>query len=606
MKNKNIYVKIPFHYGVHKFKIFKGHRWGALDHFLLQEISLQPYPIEELSLKSNLPQRLIIEIILPFMKLGWVELVELNSKYNFRITSKGRSVANREELPYEREPLESTRKFLIDPITAKCYRVNARNQNYQIYPTSRANELLKNKHSISTELKIKNPKHSPFTSDILNCVEDTDEEVIGYEERANDRPYYQNRTFAIAQVDEADNITGVPSDISKELAVDIIAAANMKRSEINTNIDSLSQNSKISTYNTESFENRFEEHYINETEFRIISGSESHRDHLIAMIDKSVSRIIIHSTFIHLKNFESIFQKLTDAAKRGVQVDILWGQEEPDDERSIGSYNQFLEGLKSYREEIIKLGLTSLFTIHSDPTGSHAKVIVCDTMEFGYCSTIGSCNWLASGFNRYECSVFVTNDTLTTEVLDILSIISKGKSRVSNNLSKSISAISYELKKACEHFSSEASSNKNVRIKIITKNEHHDFVLDARDKATKSIFIASHRISNNAERPILTPLITSMTASSSLNINMYYSSLSGGINTQQLDDMSNSLRKNGITLEKKKDPISHAKILSWDNDNILITSLNWLSASAYGNPYDELGIFIEQKDIFNIINSNFN
>ncbi|HFT4511356.1 TPA: hypothetical protein ACHT5C_004949, partial [Klebsiella pneumoniae] len=139
MKNKNIYVKIPFHYGVHKFKIFKGHRWGALDHFLLQEISLQPYPIEELSLKSNLPQRLIIEIILPFMKLGWVELVELNSKYNFRITSKGRSVANREELPYEREPLESTRKFLIDPITAKCYRVNARNQNYQIYPTSRAN-----------------------------------------------------------------------------------------------------------------------------------------------------------------------------------------------------------------------------------------------------------------------------------------------------------------------------------------------------------------------------------------------------------------------------------------------------------------------------------
>ncbi|MGS4633816.1 hypothetical protein [Enterobacter roggenkampii] len=79
------------------------------------------------------------------------------------------------------------------------------------------------------------------TSDILNCVEDTDEEVIGYEERANDRPYYQNRTFAIAQVDEADNITGVPSDISKELAADIIAAANMKRSEINTNIDSLSE-----------------------------------------------------------------------------------------------------------------------------------------------------------------------------------------------------------------------------------------------------------------------------------------------------------------------------------------------------------------------------
>lgn len=50
-----------------------------------------------------------------------------------------------------------------------------------------------------------------------------------------------------------------------------------------------------------------------------------------------------------------------------------------------------------------------------------------------------------------------------------------------------------------------------------------------------------------------------------------------------------------IILEKNKEPISYAKISSWGNDNILITSLNWLSASAYGNPYDELGVYIEKK-----------
>lgn len=602
MQNKNIYVIIPFHYGVHKFKIYKGHRWGALDHFLLQEISRRSYPIEELSLKSNLPQRLIIEIIIPFMKLGWVELVELNSKYNFRITEFGLIIANHDELPYEREPMESTRKFLIDPKTAKCYRVNARNQNYQIYNKQRLNELLKNKNSIATELNIKNPKYSPYPSDILYCVEDSDEEVISYEERANDRPYYKNKLFAIAQVDEADNITGVPSDISKELAKDIISAANLKRKENST---TQQKGSKISIFRTESYENRFEEHFIGESEFHIISGSENHKDHLLGMINKAVSRIIIHSTFIQLKNFQSIFQKLVESAKRGVQVDILWGQEEPDDEKSIGSYNQFLNGLNAYKEEIVQLGLTSLFTIHSDPTGSHAKIIVCDTLNDGYCATIGSCNWLASGFNRYECSVFTTNNVLTTEVLDILSILSKGKSRVSNNLSKSISAISYELKKTTQHLSASSSIEKNTRIKIVTKNEHHDYVLDARDKATNTIFIASHRISNNAERPILTPLISSITANNRLNIKMYYSSLSGGINAQQLDETSKSLRINGIILEKKKDPISHAKILSWDNDNILITSLNWLSASAYGDPYDELGIYIEKKNIFAMISPNY-
>lgn len=602
MQNKNIYVKIPFHYGVHKFKIFKGHRWGALDHFLLQEISRSSYPIEELSLKSNLPQRLIIEIIIPFMKLGWVELVELDSKYNFRITDVGLIVASHDQLPYEREPMESTRKFLIDPKTAKCYRVNARNQNYQIYNKQRANELLRNKNSIATELNIKNPKYAPYPSDILNCVEDSDEEVIGYEERANDRPYYQNKLFAIAQVDEADNITGVPSDISKELAEDIISAANLKRKESST---SQNKSSKLSIFSTESYENHFEEHLINENEFQIISGPENHKAHLLDLIDKSLSRIIIHSTFIQLKNFQGIFNKLIESAKRGVQVDILWGQEEPDNEKSMGSYNQFLSGLNVYKEEIVQLGLASLFTIHSDPTGSHAKIIVCDTLNYGYCATIGSCNWLASGFNRYECSVFTTNNVLTTEVLDILSILSKGKSRISNNLSKSIAAIAYELKKVTQHLATANTTEKNVKIKIITKNEHHDYVLDARDKATSTIFIASHRISNNAERPILTPLISSITDNNKLNIKMYYSSLSGGINTQQLEETSKSLSANGIILEKKKDPISHAKILSWDNDNILITSLNWLSASAYGNPYDELGVYIEKKGIFSIISPNY-
>ncbi|HHQ4442730.1 TPA: hypothetical protein ACSP1W_001974, partial [Aeromonas veronii] len=163
----------------------------------------------------------------------------------------------------------------------------------------------------------------------------------------------------------------------------------------------------------------------------------------------------------------------------------------------------------------------------------------------------------------------------------------------------------YELKKTLQHLPPKCPDSHNVKIKIVTKNEHHNYVLDARDKATKSIFVASHRISNNAERPILTPIISSIKDNSSLDINMYYSSPSGGINTHQLEEISKSLKNNGIILEKKKDPISHAKILSWDNDNVLITSLNWLSASAYGYPYDELGIYIEKKDIFSIIHPNY-
>lgn len=607
MENKNIYVKVPFHYGVHKFKVFKGHRWGVIDHFLLLEICDKSYSIDELSYKSNLPKRLIIEIILPFMKLGWVELTEIESKYYFKVTDIGRIVASYDELPYEREPYVSTRKFLIDPKTGQCYRVNMRNQNYQIYKKGRVNELIKSKSSISTELIINNPKHSAFTSDILDCVEDTDEEVISYEERVNDRPYKQNITYALALVDEADKITGVPQDISKELADDILAAANIKRKENKAQTISDKKIEKPSTFSTDSHEDFFEEHIIKNNDFSIISGASQHYEHLVEMINNAYSRIIIHSTFIQLKNFESIFKMLIISAKKGIQVDILWGQEEPDDEKTIGSYKQFLDGLSAYRDEIVNLGLTSLFTIHTDPTGSHSKIIVCDNLNSGYCATLGSCNWLASGFNRYECSVLIKEVSIVTEVLDILSIIARGRTRISNDFSKSISSLSHELKKTSilKKASSDAESNGCVKLKIVTKNEHHKFVLDARDNAEKMIFIASHRISDNADRPILTPLISSIKDNNEIDIRMYYSSLSGGLNKNRLTELSQDLKSVGIKLEKIKDPVSHAKILSWDSDNILISSLNWLSASSYGNPYDELGIYINSSNIFSHIENNF-
>ena len=46
--------------------------------------------------------------------------------------------------------------------------------------------------------------------------------------------------------------------------------------------------------------------------------------------------------------------------------------------------------------------------------------------------------------------------------------------------------------------------------------------------------------------------------------------------------------------------ISHAKVLAWDNNDLLITSLNWLSASAPDNLveiYHEVGVYVRGWDV---------
>lgn len=49
----------------------------------------------------------------------------------------------------------------------------------------------------------------------------------------------------------------------------------------------------------------------------------------------------------------------------------------------------------------------------------------------------------------------------------------------------------------------------------------------------------------------------------------------------------------------------HAKILTWDDDNAVITSLNWLSASTTGDNYDEIGVYLRGDDVATRVKRSF-
>ncbi|MFD2838829.1 hypothetical protein ACFS3C_26535 [Azotobacter vinelandii] len=109
--NQTIFVMVPFGYGVHKFKNYEAHKLGAVDHLVLQTIASGPTTPDELSRATSLPRQLVIEILIPLMQAGWIEISHIDGRYLFKITHRGLVVSTEADLPVNKEPIVRIRSF---------------------------------------------------------------------------------------------------------------------------------------------------------------------------------------------------------------------------------------------------------------------------------------------------------------------------------------------------------------------------------------------------------------------------------------------------------------------------------------------------------------
>ncbi|MEN5315308.1 phospholipase D-like domain-containing protein [Pseudomonas koreensis] len=594
------YVVVPFHFEQQRFKILKGQRWGAIDHLLLQEIVKNPLSANQLSLLSCLPMRLIIEILIPLMKAGWLELATTDSEYVFKATDRGITVARLENLPLDKEPLISTRQYIIDPSTGDCYRTGHRQQTFQLYSKKRIDELIQSKDSPITVLDFKTMITEASYTDIFNCVSDRDEEII-----AIDDSYIQfskdQTKYALISVDDSDKIGNAPPNMSTELSEQVIEAAH-ETLELFAAIDQNNREYSKHIFQGKSTHRSYMEHALEDDEYELILGADKHKIALNEALTDAKSRLIIHSTFINPMNLASISNSLFVLARRSVKIDILWGQVEPTEEDALKSYQKTRDCLANLIEKIHIEGLDTLINIHLDPTESHSKFIIYDRDYGVYSALLGSCNWLNSNFNLFEASVKLSNQNIVSEVIKISSDLVRGASKVSNLFSRELSLLANSLNKNTLTI---PNKKQITTVRLILKNNHYDLVRKARDCAEQDIFISSHQFSHIAKRPIIEPITTSTNSNRTIVANIFYSKTCGGLSEEGANAISNSIKELNVNISKTSSPITHAKILTWDNDNAVITSLNWLSASASGNDLDEIGVHIESQDIAKEIKQAF-
>lgn len=216
-----------------------------------------------------------------------------------------------------------------------------------------------------------------------------------------------------------------------------------------------------------------------------------------------------------------------------------------------------------------------------------------DNGRGSFVGVLGSCNWLNTDFKGVEASLRFTAPSVVAEMLGVLSKLAGGPSLNWSPFSTDLAALACKVRGTTPG----AASGVAARAKFIFGAEHARCVREARDAATSRIVVVSHRFSHNAETLVLIPAKVAH-REKNVNIQLYYGRFDGTDNGAVVATLERRAISEGVNFDQILDPRLHAKILAWDEDSVVVSSQNWLSADPGDDAHtSEIGISLSGKDL---------
>lgn len=87
-------VAVPVLHGRRRFHFDKGRPWSIIEHLLLVALINNAATAGELAERGNIPQRVVIEVLIRLMRAGWVEILQRATGVSFQATQKGSRCRN--------------------------------------------------------------------------------------------------------------------------------------------------------------------------------------------------------------------------------------------------------------------------------------------------------------------------------------------------------------------------------------------------------------------------------------------------------------------------------------------------------------------------------
>lgn len=558
-------VAIPVFRGKCRFHILKGRPWSPAEHLILQAVAKKPRTAAELASSAALPRRVIVEMLIRLMRVGWVEISPRAEGAIFQATAIGIERASGDELPAAQKTVKRWMSFFIDRVTGSHYR----GREFQSYPKSKLEERTKGDNVIW--LAANDLDREP--NDFLSCLTGEDEQIVGVES-INER---LSELYALVTVRDG-RVEGLPTRAPPRLAAAILE--NVSQATANS-AAAVPAASNVSSAPDVGVEPKLINAVFSQDD--LILGAEAHQKSFLQAIKRAKTRLIIHSTFISENSLKSALPALKEAAHRSVRIDVFWGQSE-DNKNTAAT----MALLREVRAELETAGIDGLLKLHLFSTQSHSKLIVADDLSTGrFFAVVGSCNWLYTSFQSFDASVKVRDPVMVSEVLNVLAKLSRGREGYWLPITEELARLSLEVA------DQKPPTGARVKAALVLGSAHGYFVRMARDEAKKRIFVGSHRLSDVANRAVVIPAMAAVqTSKGAINGRIYYNTVSGGMSQNDARALAEEALKNAVKITPVHVPTLHAKVLAWDDDSLVITSLNWLSAdSPPGQPLREVGIY---------------
>ena len=564
----SVRIAIPILFVSVKMNLVRGRRWSVIEHALLAYLCHQESDIGGLARDAKLPVRLVVEAIIRLMRIGWIEMRETQGGVLLRASDRGRYVAVLDELPRIRNPFSRIGTFAVDKITGQLFR--ARDLN--VYVPA----MLQDHFSKGTMIELSAPsveRGRYQVGEAISLLLDEDEEYVSCDSlgpRESDR-------YAVVIV-SGDRIEGLPSTADSQLRDAIVMAASGRMPIVDPSVIA-------ERYNRRSlFETPVR---INLDKDCLVVGGEAHRSAIVSALKDARSWIAIHSTFINIDSFRALAPHLKAASDRGVRVSLLWGQSE-----ASASRGQTIQAVQECQKILQEPSGSAALYFQPFSTGSHVKALLYDTDVSPMVAVVGSCNWLSSGFDRLEVSLRLRDPRVVKLIALVLAELARPIQGHWSSLSRDLAGFAVNLERSA------VSLSDNATCRLVMGATHNGAILRARDAARRRVIIGSHRLSPNARSLAIAPMLSAL-RDRELSVICRYGRIEPELGS--VDSLFSPEEQNSgapvIQFESITNPVMHAKFLAWDDDDLLVTSQNLLSADPGDELFSEMGIHISGNDV---------
>lgn len=337
---------------------------------------------------------------------------------------------------------------------------------------------------------------------------------------------------------------------------------------------------------------------------QVIVGGDEHLDCFERIAARAQSDIFVLSTFVaplddkYTERHERVRTALEQASQRGVRCHLFYGTTLDTDRKNAIAMQELNVRLSSVRRA------RGFVLAQRDSVGSHVKCLAADDGKGGAVVLLGSCNWLSSPFSALEVSAELTETGAAAAGLDLLRSVIAPLSSASRSV-ETLQFMASDLRRTRSPLTAGTGIAPHipVRMTILEADDHERLLRTAAHDAEERFVCCTNKLGATMVPGLFNP--AEIAGRRLADVRVYYSRRSGPIKRRHVK--AHRERLNGVVdLIAVEQPQVHAKFLLWDNDHLVVSTMNWGSQSGSAdNPLDEIGLHLQGPGLATYVLANF-